>query len=282
MSGLDDADREDLVAFREACGPSARRRAANWAAIQERVAAESSGRSRLVRPAIAALLVAAGILLWVALRPEPTALGRAEPRPSIAVDHRIGADAGYAAERRPSGAAAVDASSRREDDPGPRPEAEPGPPPPRPRTVAPSPGSAPRSGEPGARRRSGAEAKASEGVATAPGSEPASVSESMVRAEAALMDRVRSALQSGRYDEVLRRLGEHRARFAAPFMAEEAAAWRAMALCGLGRVEAGREAAAVFERAYPRSPHGASVRASCREDRVTDPGGSRQEPPGGL
>ena len=282
MPELDEAAREDLAAFAEVCRPSARRRRANWVAIQARMQAQRRGRRRAVRVAAAVLLVAAGVMLWVMGRSDPSVQGRAEPRPSMSVDQRVDGTAGAQIERRRPATRSVDTVLAPDDEPAvpsrlDLPSAERS-------IVEPSEvGEIPeskRSGTRPARPASGASARERATAAPEPG--PASSLAARVRAEAVLMDRARSALQAGRHHEVLRRLDEHRARFDAPFMAEEAAAWRAVALCRLGRVEAGRAAAAAFARAYPRSPHGSSVAASCAEDPVTDPPVPLQQPAGGL
>ena len=92
-----------------------------------------------------------------------------------------------------------------------------------------------------------------------------------IRAEAQWMTKVRQALEEHRYAAALDMLKEHRERFSSPFMAEEARAWTAIALCGVGRYAQGRKKIASFERAYPRSPHRASIKAICAEDTATGP-----------
>ncbi len=285
MSGLDDADREDLAAFREACRPPAGRRAANWDQLQRRIGARTTASSRWLRPAAAVLVVAAAALLWMWLRPGAATLERGERAPSMAADEVVGAVEGRAVERGAQGVGTVAQRDRSPASTTGRPATEGG-------ELPSDEGSA---GEGSTEGRGSQRPRAPERRPTSrrspegeqPGrpdapARPEPTTEEAIAAEAALMRRARVALEAHRYVRVLQLIDEHEARFDAPFMAEEAAAWRAMALCGGGREQRGQRAAAAFRRAYPRSPQRASLDVLCPPDPVTDPPVPRQRPVGGL
>lgn len=83
-------------------------------------------------------------------------------------------------------------------------------------------------------------------------------------AEAALISRARGALSRGNAADALKHLREYETRFAAPHLAEEAAALRAMARCAAeGRDD---ERAAAFGREFPRSMLRKRVRRACAVD----------------
>jgi hypothetical protein len=84
-----------------------------------------------------------------------------------------------------------------------------------------------------------------------------------VRAEAALVERARRALDDGAHDEVITLCGEHTRRFADGVLAVEVGALRALALCEAGRRAQGRGEAQVFLREHPRAPYRDRIRRAC-------------------
>jgi hypothetical protein len=73
----------------------------------------------------------------------------------------------------------------------------------------------------------------------------------------------RTALDRGDAAQALRLLDAHETRFQRGTLYEERLATRVQALCALRLVEGARSTAQELERAAPRSPHLARVRASC-------------------
>jgi hypothetical protein len=84
-----------------------------------------------------------------------------------------------------------------------------------------------------------------------------------VEAEVLLIGEAHRALQSGNASDALVILDEYARRYPAGALGEERDAARIGALCALGRVVEGRDAADRFLREFPSSPHAARVRTSC-------------------
>jgi hypothetical protein len=84
-----------------------------------------------------------------------------------------------------------------------------------------------------------------------------------VEAEVLLIGEAHRALQSGNASGALVMLDEHARRYPAGALGEERDAARIAALCALGRVAEGRDAADRFLREFPSSPLAARVRTSC-------------------
>ncbi|MDF2694635.1 MAG: hypothetical protein K0S65_3018, partial [Labilithrix sp.] len=82
--------------------------------------------------------------------------------------------------------------------------------------------------------------------------------------ELALVDKARVALAQGNAREALARVGEYRARFAAPRFADEADALEVSALAALGDHAAARSKAERFVVAHPDSPYLQRVRSVVR------------------
>ena len=91
---------------------------------------------------------------------------------------------------------------------------------------------------------------------------PARVPDSLAE-EVRLLRDARSALDRGEAAQALRVLNDHEKRFQRGTLYEERLATRVQALCALGLVDGARSTAQQLERAAPRSPHLARVRASC-------------------
>lgn len=81
--------------------------------------------------------------------------------------------------------------------------------------------------------------------------------------ELAMIRAVNDALATGAAEQALARLDEHRRRFPAGALLEEAAALQAVALCAAGRGAAGTDAAAAFLSAHPGSLSAERVRRAC-------------------
>lgn len=94
---------------------------------------------------------------------------------------------------------------------------------------------------------------------SAPAAPPASAS---LAVEVKLMHDVDAALKSGRPEQALALLDEHREGDGG-YMQEERAAARVFAVCQMGRIDSARAAASRFLRERPHSPLAARVRASC-------------------
>lgn len=86
--------------------------------------------------------------------------------------------------------------------------------------------------------------------------------EDRLRAEVALMDRARGALDRGDAHALWQLMDEHARRFPTGALAEERQAWRAVAACGLGHAHAAARAER-FLAAHPRSPQADKVRRAC-------------------
>ncbi len=93
----------------------------------------------------------------------------------------------------------------------------------------------------------------------------AKVNQGSVADELALIERARTALDSGRAGAALGVLRTHRKQFPKGAFVEEASALRASALCKSGREDAAEKAAAKFLRRYPKSVHAGRVSA-CRDE----------------
>ena len=85
-----------------------------------------------------------------------------------------------------------------------------------------------------------------------------------LQAELTLMTAAEADLGAGRHGALLRRLDEHRRRFPRGALLEERRAWRAIALCALGRDEDPR-AAAAFARTHVSPSLAAKVSDACGE-----------------
>jgi hypothetical protein len=83
-----------------------------------------------------------------------------------------------------------------------------------------------------------------------------------LRAEVALMDRARAALERDDADALWRLTGEHARRFPDGALVEEREAWQAIAACRLGHARAAARAEA-FLRAHPRSAQADKLRRAC-------------------
>jgi len=81
--------------------------------------------------------------------------------------------------------------------------------------------------------------------------------------EVRMLREARSALDRGDAAQALKLLDVHETRFRRGTLPEERLATRVQALCTLGLVDRARAVARELERAAPRSPHLARVRASC-------------------
>ncbi len=84
-----------------------------------------------------------------------------------------------------------------------------------------------------------------------------------VVAEAALLQRARSALATGDGVEALARLDEHAQRFPRGALTEEQKAARVLALCAAGRAVEARAAATAFLASTPHSPLAPQVTRAC-------------------
>lgn len=93
----------------------------------------------------------------------------------------------------------------------------------------------------------------------------AKVNQGSVADELAMIERARTALDSGRAGAALGVLRSHRKQFPKGAFVEEASALRASALCKSGRQEAAEKAAAKFLRRYPKSVHAGRVSA-CQDE----------------
>jgi hypothetical protein len=83
-----------------------------------------------------------------------------------------------------------------------------------------------------------------------------------LRAEVALMDRARTALERDDAAALWRLTSEHARRFPVGALVEEREAWQAIAACRRGHARAAAHAAR-FLRAYPRSAQADKVRRAC-------------------
>ncbi len=81
--------------------------------------------------------------------------------------------------------------------------------------------------------------------------------------ELALLRAAQAALREKNDRRALTLVDEHTRRFPNGVLAEERAAARIFALCGLGRTDEGMRAGAAFLAAHPSSPEAARVRAAC-------------------
>lgn len=84
-----------------------------------------------------------------------------------------------------------------------------------------------------------------------------------LEAETRALGEVTRALRDGRAGEALRLLADQEKTFARGSLHEERAAAQVFALCGAGRLAAGRSARERFLIDYPQSPSADRVRASC-------------------
>lgn len=82
--------------------------------------------------------------------------------------------------------------------------------------------------------------------------------------EAAVLAEVQGALRGGQAGLALTKLESYDRRFPTGMLRSEADAARVFALCGAGRVEKARAAAARFVQRYPSSPATARVQSACK------------------
>jgi hypothetical protein len=82
--------------------------------------------------------------------------------------------------------------------------------------------------------------------------------------EAAVLAEVQGALRGGRAGLALTKLESYDRRFPTGILRSEADAARVFALCGAGRIEKARAAAARFVQRYPSSPATARVQSACK------------------
>jgi len=93
--------------------------------------------------------------------------------------------------------------------------------------------------------------------------EPPESGPSRLEEELRLLEAMRASSKAGRHAEALALVRTHAQRFGdGPFAAERELT-RVRALCGLGRLEAMRDAKARFATAFPRSHLGSLVRGTC-------------------
>jgi hypothetical protein len=88
---------------------------------------------------------------------------------------------------------------------------------------------------------------------------------STLAAETALLGATNEALADSKPERALALLDEYVARFPHGTLEEEHAATRAIALCEANRAVEGKDAAALFFRAHPKSPLTARVRFACED-----------------
>jgi hypothetical protein len=82
--------------------------------------------------------------------------------------------------------------------------------------------------------------------------------------EAALLAEVQGALRNGQAAAALGKLESYDRRFPSGMLRSEADAARVFALCGAGRAEKARAAAARFVQRYPNAPATARVQSACK------------------
>jgi hypothetical protein len=116
--------------------------------------------------------------------------------------------------------------------------------------------------EPAPALRTAARARAKSEAPPTVRAAPASTTDSLAEEVHMLRD-ARSALDRGDAAQALRLLDAHEARFRRGTLHEERLATRVQALCALGHADRARAVAQELQRAAPRSPHLARVRASC-------------------
>ena len=75
---------------------------------------------------------------------------------------------------------------------------------------------------------------------------------------------MQGALRSGNANGALSKLESYDRRFPGGMLRAEADAARVFALCGAGRADKARAAAARFAQRYPSSPAAARVQAACK------------------
>ncbi len=100
--------------------------------------------------------------------------------------------------------------------------------------------------------------------------EPPGAAVDAVRAEAALVERARKALDDGATDDVIALSSEHTRRFPGGVLAVEVGALRALALCTAGKSAQGRGEAQVFLREHPRAPYRDRIRRACGLDEIEE------------
>lgn len=96
--------------------------------------------------------------------------------------------------------------------------------------------------------------------------EPSPPTTDRLRAEVALMDRARAALEQGDAEALWRLTTEHARRFPDGALVEEREAWQAIAACRLGHARAAAHADR-FLRTYPRSAQADELRRACEATR---------------
>ena len=127
-----------------------------------------------------------------------------------------------------------------------------------------SPGSLPTASDRSSERSAPPALRGAARARARPEAPPAAVGPTDSLAEEVHMLReARSALDRGDAAHALKLLAAHETRFRRGTLHEERLATRVQALCALGLVDRARAVARELERAAPRSPHLARVRASC-------------------
>lgn len=266
---LDDELADYVGAFQQLDRPTPTARAATWAAIHDRIAAEDApprtrlrpgaradepAPRRLARPALAALAAAlalglglASVATWHARRATDVAAS------DLADDRspqRVAPAPGGTVERAPDShesPPASDASDESPADPRPDESAPPGP-----HALAPAGDAPPTDREP------------PRTTAKPPRPRPASAP-SLRPEEVASFRRAQAALADGHADAALQALDEHGRRFPGGMFEEERRISRATALCRLGRVADARAVRDRFLREYPTSHLVDRARTICRE-----------------
>ena len=243
LDELDQADLAMLAAFQAEERPPA----SSVARVRERVLASTTAppAATVIRgPWVAAVAVvaaaAAALLLIDFGGDDATAVSQHGVQQAVDTPETVAAERAI--------------SRPRDVDPAPRPQPSPDPVAP---IEAPPKAAAPPEPPPPARRPAAANKR------TAAPPEPAPEPVSSLAAETRLLDRARKAVADGRPDEALTILREAQSRFPQGVLGQERAALRVVALCDAGRLDAGRDAAASFVKAHPRSALRARVESAC-------------------
>ncbi|WAS90765.1 tetratricopeptide repeat protein [Nannocystis punicea] len=272
---LDDELRRFVGALREVDRPGEAARAATWAAIDARLAADVAPRrpARLSWPLAA---MAAAVLLGLGLAAATAWRGRAEANVEAVHQHAVDPTIHPLEPRSVRAVESPQARSGESLQPGPEESSQPDPG----ESLQPGSGesaSAPESPHPngptsadeprGLERDTGESPPDSRKPARPAQSRrrPAD-SPSLRPEEVASFQRAQAALAAGRYEDALAALDVHGRRFAAGVFEEERQVSRATALCKLGRVDAARDARRRFLRERPASHLAERMRQICRDD----------------
>lgn len=231
---LDDELGEFVGAFKQVERPTPAARAATWAAIDARLAADDAATRRLKWPVLAALAAAVALCIGVA-----AAIARGtHTAGDVAASHHAGA-------------------------PAPAP-VEPAPPTPRAESVPPR--VEPEQLEQRATPEQTEPAPARTMIKTSTDRRPRPASAPSLRPEeVASFRRAQAALAEERGADALRALDDHGRRFPGGLFEEERQLSRAAALCLLGRAAEARAARDRFLRVHPGSHLTERARSICRE-----------------